>query len=337
MASLTPKNIIFDMSQMRFEWRVGFFVLVCLGLLGTLVIGFSKGWTLVKTNYELRLRTPNVGGIKAGAVVLMAGVPVGNVGRVELSDDGKSVVIFIRVLNRYQVHRDARFVIETAGFLGDQFISIIPHPNQAPEVLKPGAEVVCEEPFNLQEVARSAAGLIKRVDQTAERLNEAVSRIDAVFLSEQTLTNLAVTVANFRQLSERSLVTLDNVDALIRTNTPGVEATVSNLVGFSEQINRVTGELRDTVATNRDQIGRAVKNVESATVQADKLLSDLQAGKGLAGSLLKDEQLKADLSLMVSNFTALSSNLSKYGLLYKPKPPRSRPATSRRPADPFPN
>ncbi|MHB8522539.1 MAG: MlaD family protein [Limisphaerales bacterium] len=324
------------MRPMRLEWKVGLFVLVCLVLLGTLVIEFSKGWTLFKSSYELRLRTTNVGGIKAGAAVLMSGVPVGNVVRTDLSPDGKSVVVFIHVLNRYQIHRDAQIVIEQAGFLGDQYISIVPRQNKL-AVLHPGEEVACAEPFNLQEVARSAAGLIKRVDQTAEKLNEAVSRIDTTFLSEQTLTNLALTVANFHQLSERTLGTLDNIDALIQTNAPAVNLVISNFVGSSEQINQVTAELRETVATNRNDITAAVKNIESATVRADKLLGDLQDGKGLAGSLLKDEQLKADLSLMISNFTLLSSNLNKYGLFYKPKPLRSRPASSLRPAEPFPH
>lgn len=324
------------MTPMRLEWKVGLFVLVCLVLLGTLVIEFSKGWTLFKSSYELRLRTANVGGIKAGAAVLMSGVPIGNVARTDLSPDGKSVVVFIRVLSRYQIHKDAQIVIESAGFLGDQYISIVPRQNQL-AVLQPGEEVACAEPFNLQEVARSAAGLIKRVDQTAEKLNEAVSRIDTTFLSEQTLTNLALTVANFHQLSERTLVTLNNIDSLIQTNTPAVNLVMSNFVGSSEQLNQVTAELRETVATNRNDITAAVKNIESATVRADKLLADLQDGKGLAGSLLKDEQLKADLSLMVSNFTLLSSNLNKYGLLYKPKPPRARAASSLRPAEPFPH
>ncbi|MBU6399400.1 MAG: MCE family protein [Verrucomicrobia bacterium] len=324
------------MSQSRLEWKVGLFVLVCLVLLGTLVIEFSKGWTLFKSTYELRLRTTNVGGIKAGAVVLMAGVPVGNVARAELNPDGRSVVVFIEVLSRYPVHRDARFVIEQAGFLGDQYISILPRAIQVPELLKPGEEVACEEPFNLQEVARSAAGLIKRVDETAAKLNEAVSRIDTTFLSEQTLTNLAITVTNFRRLSDRSLATLDGVDALLLTNTPGVNATVSNLTAFSAEIQRVTGQLQQVVATNREAIDRAVKNVESATQRADNMLQALQAGKGLAGSLLNNEQLKADLSLMASNFTVLSSNLNKFGLLYKPRLPKHRSTVIRRPTEPFP-
>ena len=54
---------------------------------------------------------------------------------------------------------------------------------------------------------------------------------------------------------------------------------------------------------------------------------DLQGGKGLAGFLLRDEQTKGQMAVLLTNLVTLSSNLNKYGLLYKPKPPRSRSAS----------
>ena len=49
----------------------------------------------------------------------------------------------------------------------------------------------------------------------------------------------------------------------------------------------------------------AVKNIESSTEIFKSLLSDLQAGRGLAGSLLKNEELSAGVSQLVSNLTAV--------------------------------
>ena len=39
-----------------------------------------------------------------------------------------------------------------------------------------GADVECEAPFNLQEIARAAAGFIQRIDETAKKLDAAVTR-----------------------------------------------------------------------------------------------------------------------------------------------------------------
>jgi hypothetical protein len=55
------------------------------------------------------------------------------------------------------------------------------------------------------------------------------------------------------------------------------------------------------------------------------LLSELQAGKGLAGSLLKSEQMDVGFSQLMSNLTVLSSNLTRHGLLWKPKQTEAKP------------
>ena len=67
------------MSKSRLELKVGVFVLIGLLLLATLVILLSKGTTFFTGTFELRLRSGNVGGIKAGANILLSGVPVGRV------------------------------------------------------------------------------------------------------------------------------------------------------------------------------------------------------------------------------------------------------------------
>ena len=312
------------MSQKRLEWKVGLFVVVCLVLLGLLVLNFSKGLTFFTPTYSLRLKTSNVGGIKREATVLEAGVPVGNVAGAELSTDGRTVTVLLKIHSRYQIHGDAVFTIDSMGFLGDQYVAIIAGKNEAP-ILKDGEEVICREPFNLQEVARSALGFIQRIDETARKLDSALARVEQHVLNENTLTNLATTIANFRVLSERALATVDNFDRVVQSNTFPVSVTASNLALFSHQLNDLAGDLQQVLRTNKTEFAAAVKNIESSSAMMKSLLSDLEAGKGLAGSLLKDEQLSAGVSQLISNLTMLSSNLNRHGLLWKPKKTEPRP------------
>jgi phospholipid/cholesterol/gamma-HCH transport system substrate-binding protein len=306
------------MSQKRLEWKVGLFVVACLVLLGLLVLNFSKGLTFFTPTYSLRLKTSNVGGIKREAVVLVAGVPVGNVVGAELSPDGRTVTVQLKILARYQIHADAVFTIDSMGFLGDQYVAIIAGKNEAP-VLKDGDEVICREPFNLQEVARSALGFIQRIDETARKLDSALTRVDQHMLSENTLTNLATTIANFRLVSERAAATVDHLDRVVQSNTFPVSATTSNLALFSHQLIDLAADLQQVLRTNKTDFAAAVKNIESASEMMNILLSELQAGKGLAGSLLKNEELSTGVSQLVSNLTMLSSNLNRHGLLWKPR------------------
>ncbi|MHC1770004.1 MAG: MlaD family protein [Verrucomicrobiia bacterium] len=312
------------MNSSRLEWKVGLFVLISLGLAAALIMKFSKSTSIFVKTYEVRMTTSNVGGITPGATVLMAGVPVGRVESINLDESGTLVTMHVQVESRFRIHQDARFTIEQAGFLGDQYIAVTPTENEAP-ILQPKDTVHVEEPFNLQEVARSAAGLLRRVDHTAAQLNEAVARIDRTLLSEETLTNMAVAVANFRLASGRVLNTLQGVDNLVQTNSSPFMTAVSNLVSFSDQLDQLTEELQLTIATNRSEITTAIQNVQKGTDHFSKLMEDLQAGKGLAGSVLKDDTMREQFASIINNLNVVSSNLSEHGLLWRPKARRVQP------------
>jgi phospholipid/cholesterol/gamma-HCH transport system substrate-binding protein len=310
------------MNETRFAGRVGAFVVAALILVATLLLVFSKGMTWFTPTYTLRLRADNVGGLKPRSAVLISGVAVGSVAATELAPDGKGVNILLRIHTRYGVHRDARFVVEQVGLLGDQYVVIYPTDNKAP-LLKDGDEVDCAPPFNLQEVARSTVGFIQRIDQTARELNEAITRVNHLLLNEQTLTNMATGIEGFRLVSERAGGLVERLDRIVSTNTDSVSMSMTNLVYFSEELKRLAADLRQTVSENRTGISATVSNLEDAARRVGSLAKDLQAGQGVAGSLLKDEQLQANLSNVLANLAVTASNVANYGLLYKPKKPKS--------------
>lgn len=306
------------MKKTRIEWKVGLFVVISLVLLVGLIVKFSKGTSLFTPTYTIQMRTDNVAGIIPGAVVLMSGVPIGTVTGVDLDSSGRMATVHLQIHEQYKIYSDAKFSIRQMGFLGDRYVSVVPTKNEG-EPLETGQSVTSEQPFDLQEVAQSAAGLLRRVDDTAQKLNDAVNRIDRSLFAEQTLTNLTMTVANFKKISDEALTTMNSINDFVRTNSHPLSTSVSNLVGFSAQLNQVATELRVIVETNSADLTAVVKNVESATGELDGLVSDLQQGKGLAGSLLKDEQLQEQFASTMANLNVLSSNLSKYGFLWKPR------------------
>jgi phospholipid/cholesterol/gamma-HCH transport system substrate-binding protein len=319
------------MSDARFATRVGLFVAIGLALMAALLLTFSKGIKLFARGYEVKLKAANVAGLKDNANVQLAGVTVGHVTRAEVAPDGRGVHIVLKIDTRYQdrIHADARFVIETVGLLGDQYVAIYPQENKA-AVLQPGEVVAAEEPLSFQEVVRSAESLIGQLNKTMKIVNEAAARLDRTVLSEDTLTNVTEALRQFRQLSDRAVGLADHIGRLVETNTPPISASISNLVRFSEDIELLTDEMKQTVATNRVEFTKAVRNLERTSATLDRLASEVESGKGLAGVLFKDQQLRFNVAATASNLTEASgsltvllSNLNRHGLLYKPKPPRT--------------
>jgi phospholipid/cholesterol/gamma-HCH transport system substrate-binding protein len=304
----------------RTEIKVGLFVILGLVLGALLVISFNKGAGPLQKTYHLRMQAKDVSGVIPGSFVLMAGVRIGSVERIELDDTTGTVTLITKLSSKHSLRKDAKFLIRQSGFLGDQYIGVFQGTNTA--VLGDNETVQVESPFDLGEVARSTGGLVKRVDSMVIQLSNAVQRVDTTLLSSDTLTNLQKIVANFHEVSEHTLSTLTKVENLIDTNVPAINASVTNAHAFTLKLNDLATDLRQTIATNREQLTASVNNLEKATAKLDSALGDVNAGKGLAGSLIKNEQMATDMSVIVSNLSVLSSNINNKGLwsvIRKPK------------------
>jgi ABC-type transporter Mla subunit MlaD len=301
------------MEQKRLETKIGLFVFIGLTLLAIMLIQFSKGTSVFRGTYVLHLHAGNVGGLKPRAGVQLAGVTVGSVSSIQLAPDSKSVTIFLSVYKDYKIYSDARFVIEQAGFLGDQYVSIEAVSNQPP-VLTNGEDVYCEPPFNLQEVARSTVGFVNRIDETAKKLDDSVTLLQEMVLNRQTMTNFSETVKNMRVFSEEALGTIGDINAIINTNGSQVGLAISNVLYFSQQLTLLANSADATLATNTPEINAAVKNIESSTEVMKKLSEDLQSGRGLAGAVLQNQQLATNVQSIAYNLSVASSNLNRLGL-----------------------
>jgi phospholipid/cholesterol/gamma-HCH transport system substrate-binding protein len=316
------------MKKSGYEWKVGLFLVIALALLGGLLLQFSKGTTFFHHPYKILLRASNIGGLKTRATVLMAGVQIGTVADINLGPQGTNVTITLSLYRQYLIHKDARFTIEQSGFLGDQFVSIVPTKNEA-EVFLDNEVAQADGAFNIQEVARSAQGFLVRVDETVGKLNDTIADVRKYVLNQETLTNLSVSVGNLRAVTERAVITVDKLNEVLGTNATSLAASSSNLVVFTRQINEFASGLKDLVSTNRPVIDNAVSNIDSATLTLKNAMEDLQAGKGLAGKLLKDEEMAQHVSEMVNNLSITTSNLNRlgvWGILWKkkaPSPPKS--------------
>jgi len=311
------------MDKKRLEIRVGAFVLICLVLLGLLLTQLSKSSTLFRGKYYIVLKSTGVGGLKRRSNVLMAGVPVGMVSQIELAEGATNVMVRLQIYKDYPIHRDARFVIEMSGFLGDQFVTITPTANQAP-FLTNNEVVTCEEPFNLQEVARSASGFIHRLDLTAAKLDAAVADVRRLVLNEETLSNLSATIGNARLASERAVASMVAVNDLVNSNRPPISDAMSNLVLFSGEIKQFGDMAQGLVSANSNALSVSMKNIESTTETIKNVADDLRAGKGLAGRLIEDQAMADDMAAIARNLAITSSNLNRvglWGILWRQKTP----------------
>ncbi len=308
------------MSDKKYTARVGWFVFLGLVLIAALMLNFSRGVSLFKPRYELNMSTRTVAGLKEGADVYLSGVKIGSVKRIKLETKKAGVQVQLTILEEFPLHTDSKFLIEQQGVLGDQFVNIVSGSPEA-ALLKNGDAVEGSEPFNLNEVAQSANGLIKQFEKLGATVENAIERLNTQVFDTRTLSNFSQTLQNFQEVPTHAVHLLAQASGVISNAGPVFALSLTNLQEFSRKLNKVAMDVEETILTNRAELNDSMKNLREATASLKTMMTDLEAGKGLAGSLLKDEQAREHFSLTMSNLSIVSSNLARFGLLHKPKQP----------------
>ncbi|WP_227367978.1 outer membrane lipid asymmetry maintenance protein MlaD [Halomonas sp. M20] len=121
------------------ELGVGLFVLAgILGLvfLGLSVSGLNNG--LSSTSFSLRADFADIGGLKKGSRVTMAGVQIGKVTSVELDQEWFDARVTMDLNGELegQLSEDTTAAILTSGLLGEQYIGL--SVGGAPDMLEDG-------------------------------------------------------------------------------------------------------------------------------------------------------------------------------------------------------
>jgi len=91
--------------------------------------------------YHVTGHFTNVGSLTPGATVKLAGVPIGSVGKVVLTNDKLDAVVTLDIDKRYdQIPDDSAAAVFTSGLIGSQYVAI--QPGGSPDMLKDGDQVV---------------------------------------------------------------------------------------------------------------------------------------------------------------------------------------------------
>ena len=121
-------------SSRAIDVSTGLFVLLGFAAIVFLVTQITnREFSLRNESYRLQAQFENVGGLKAGAPVSMAGVTIGRVESIGYDMDLFKAVATLRIDSRYdQIPNDSDASILTAGLLGGQYIGITPGGSDEP-------------------------------------------------------------------------------------------------------------------------------------------------------------------------------------------------------------
>ena len=280
-------------TKRRDELLVGLLLLVAvvLGIGGTIWI--ARGG--LASGYPMFARFKWGAGLKQGQPVLLAGVQVGYVAKVDLIPDG-TIAVALKLQSQYKVPAGTTAMVQANGIFGDQLIALTPIigrqgymsagdtiPTGAgspgvPELLTKG-DAIALDIRALTGEARTQfveGGGMKDVRQTVAELTELVAQLSAVTAEQSKQLTLT------QQSVRRTLASVDSTK---------VDSTVKNLRATSAQLEQLTRDIKQTNA----QVQGVLDKVSTGSGTAAKLLNDPAVYARLDTLLLRVDSLVMDL------------------------------------------
>ncbi len=140
----------------QIEIGVGVFMLVGIAALAYLSVNLGKVNVFGTRGYTVYADFPTVGGLKSGASIEIAGVPIGRVESIRLNDYEARVTM--QIDKNVKLQDDAIVSIKTKGLIGEKFVAI--NPGGSDKIVAPGGRLrEVEAPVDLEElIAKYAFG-----------------------------------------------------------------------------------------------------------------------------------------------------------------------------------
>ena len=269
------------------ELKLGIVVVVALAL--AVVFAFMVGGEggLPWQRYHLKTRFPNVQGLKAGAVVRLAGVEVGQVSDVQFV--GAQVEVTMEVTEDVQdkITEQSRAMIGSISLLGETAIDI-----NAVGIGRPipdwGYIQSARTPGQIAEVAEQANAGIVEITNLLRDIRAGKGTVGKLFTDEQVYKEFAALTAAADQVVQNlnrgqgTMGKLLNDEAAYRS----LQASLDNLATMTRRINAGEGSLGRLL---KDE--EFAKSLSSTTANLDRISGGLARGEGTAGKLLKDDAL----------------------------------------------
>jgi len=283
----------------RNEVLVGSLLIVALiiGIAGTIWLvrgGLSRGYPL----YSVFRWGQN---LKVGQPVVLSGVPIGYVSKVDLKDDGR-LIVSMAIQKGRKVPANGHAVVQSVGIFGDAQVAIQATP--APQSFASGDTVPPGVP------SAGIEQLTAKADSVATVAVNVSRRLQSEFVDSGGMRDM-------RQAINRTNALVGQLASIAAAQNRQVSALERRVQGMLDSID--TRKLDSTLSNARTASANAAAisdSLRATTAQINALLARVNSNQGTVGKLLSDSLLYADIRRLVTRVDSLTldfkNNPGKY-------------------------
>ena len=307
------------------ETRLGVFVILAV-LAAWAIMETLGGMEMLHGGYRVSALFNTAQDLKVGDNVKMAGVEIGRVESITLTN--QSVNVAMKLRSGVIVKTDSKASVRFTGLMGQNFVSISFGSPNSPQAIE-GMPLQTEEQPDLNAVMaklNDAADGIKRFGDawSGDKISNLVGPL--VNLVEQNSGNISGAISNIDNITGQIASGQGTVGKLIYTDTLYTSAltTVSNLQDTAASAGDVLATAKSVmndVAAGKGTIGKLVTDdtlftaTTASMTNLNQILLKINQGQGTVGKLVNDQEFYKNAKLTLQKVDKAADGLEDQGPL----------------------
>ncbi len=260
---------------------------------------FLKGKDLLKKYHVYYAVFNDVNGIDNSTPVKLRGLSVGSIQSMKFREKDRKIVLTLNIDSEYFIPKDSKVKIEGSGILGGR--DLVLDLGFSPEAAKDGDTLQSVKAGGFSELIGNAQ---QQLEELVFNTNQLIKNLNTMF-NDENKANLSATLANVKQLTVELQQLTRESKALVAENRSSIRQTMQSLEATGKNAEKITAQLKDA------DYKKLLENLTKSTENLNKILQDLQAGKGSLGKLAKDEAFYDNLNKTTESLNALLEDLKQ--------------------------
>ena len=285
--------------------------LIIFGGIILFLIGFNflNGTSLFKSENTHYAVYENVEGLQIGTKVTISGLAVGKVSSIDFLPNSAKILVSFTLRKDVSFSSNSTAELYEAGLIGGKSIAIQPVYDNAAR-LKDGDTLRATIKPGLTDVVN------QQIAPLQQKLESVLANADSLFigvndvLNKEGRNNLSLTLKELTQTVKNVSAVAASLDQILSKQKTNLNTTLDNVASISTNVN----QLSDSLA--QSNIKQSIDKFETTVIQLNSLLTDLEAGKGSMGKLLKDEQLYNNIESSTKEIELLIKDLKEHPKRY---------------------